>query len=39
MVRICDLVENYPRFDQLAQDVTAYFKEKSDFNDVQVILQ
>lgn len=39
MVRICDLVKDYPQFDQLAQDVTAYFKEKNEFNDVQVILQ
>lgn len=39
MVRICDLVKDYPQFDQLALDVTAYFKQRNDFNDVQVILQ
>lgn len=37
MVRICDLVENYPNFNQLAQDVTLYLRESGFFNDVKVI--
>lgn len=37
MVRICDLVENYPNFNQLVQDVTLYLRESGFFNDVKVI--
>ncbi|WP_173912634.1 lipoyl(octanoyl) transferase LipB [Acinetobacter sp. Marseille-Q1618] len=39
MVRICDLVENYPKFNQLAQDVENYLIESGFFNDVKVISQ
>ena len=39
MVRICDLMENYPKFNQLADDVSTYFKESGFFNDVEVISQ
>lgn len=39
MVRICDLVENYPKFKQLAEDVSTYLKESGFFNDVKVISQ
>ncbi|AWL29579.1 octanoyltransferase [Acinetobacter defluvii] len=39
MVRICDLIENYPTFDQLTEDVSLYLKESGFFNDVQVISQ
>ncbi len=37
MVRICDLIENYPKFNQLANDVSIYLKESGFFNDVEVI--
>ncbi|MFW1859503.1 lipoyl(octanoyl) transferase LipB [Acinetobacter defluvii] len=39
MVRICDLIENYPTFNQLTEDVSLYLKESGFFNDVQVISQ
>lgn len=39
MVRICDLVENYPKFNQLAQNVENYLIESGFFNDVKVISQ
>lgn len=39
MVRICDLIEHYPTFDQLTEDVSLYLKESGFFNDVQVISQ
>lgn len=39
MVRICDLMENYPKFNQLADDVSTYLTESGFFNDVQVISQ
>ena len=37
MVRICDLIENYPKFNQLANVVSIYLKESGFFNDVEVI--
>lgn len=37
MVRICDLMENYPDFDQLTDLISHYFKTAGIFNDVQVI--
>ena len=37
MVRIQDLIENYPNFNQLCSDVVEYFKKSGYFNDVQVI--
>jgi lipoyl(octanoyl) transferase len=37
MVRICDLVENYPDFNQLCHDVIEHFQNSGYFNDVKVI--
>ena len=37
MVRIQDLIENYPNFNQLCSDVVEYFKKNGYFNDVEVI--
>ena len=37
MVRIQDLIENHPDFNQLCSDVVEYFKKSGYFNDVQVI--
>lgn len=39
MVRICDLLENYPNFNQLANDISIYLNESGHFNDVKVISQ
>lgn len=36
MVRVCDLVQPYPSFEQLSLDVIQYFKNLTDFDDVQV---
>ncbi len=39
MVRICDLVKDYPNFNQLCDDVIEHFKNSDFFNDLQVITQ
>lgn len=37
MVRICDLVKNYPDYKQLCDDVIEYLQQSGYFNDVKVI--
>ncbi len=37
MVRICDLVKNYPNYKQLCHDVIEYLQQSGYFNDVKVI--
>lgn len=37
MVRICDLVKNYPDYKQLCHDVIEYLQQSGYFNDVEVI--
>ena len=39
MIRICDLVKNYPDFNQLCTDVIDHFTNSGYFSDVQVIPQ
>ncbi|MCU4413541.1 lipoyl(octanoyl) transferase LipB [Acinetobacter sp. WU_MDCI_Axc73] len=36
MVRLCDLIQDYPKFEQLASDVVEYFNNTDYFSDVQV---
>lgn len=36
MVRICDLVQDFPTFEQLTSDVVEYFNNTDYFNDVEV---
>ncbi|MBJ9985642.1 lipoyl(octanoyl) transferase LipB [Acinetobacter sp. S40] len=38
MVRLCDLLQDYPKFEQLCADVVEYFKNTDYFSDVQVTL-
>lgn len=39
MVRLCDLIDQYPKFEQLAKDVVEYFNNTDYFSDVQVIFK
>ncbi|RKG36258.1 lipoyl(octanoyl) transferase LipB [Acinetobacter guerrae] len=39
MVRLCDLIDQYPKFEQLAEDVVEYFNNTDYFSDVQVIFK
>ena len=37
MVRVCDLVQNYPDYNQLSQDVVEYFQQSNYFSEIEVI--
>lgn len=37
MVRVCDLVQNYPDYNQLSQDVVEYFQQSNYFSGIEVI--
>jgi len=37
MVRICDLIPNYPSYKQLCLDVIEYFQHSGYFNQIDVI--
>jgi len=37
MVRVCDLIKNYPDYKQLSKDVIEYFQQSGYFSDIEVI--
>jgi len=37
MVRVSDLIKNYPDYEQLSKDVIEYFQQSGYFNDIEVI--